>query len=341
MTYDYYHRVPIKLTKADSVALSKLHGKSVLVLGATGIIGRALEHILTDFSTGLGYVINVTLAGKSSPLRIPEARQNLSRVYGDVGDQNFIAKLSKYDFVILGAGYGQPAEFERDRSSTILVNTSSVIELSKHAREGVLFLSTSEIYSGYEGEVSEDSPCLVDTRHPRAAYIYSKLVGEIATMGFGSSIRANIARIALAYGPGFRGSDRRVLYDFVRKGLTLGRIDLLDEGVALRTYGFATDTALDLINVMVFGDGRAYNVGGASKLSIAELAYMVAEETGAEVSLGEYKSDSSAPKEVSLDLSRINQLRGEREYVEMAVGVEAIVTWAQSSELYTENEKSS
>lgn len=341
MAHNDYHGVPIILTKADSVALAKLHGKSVLVMGATGIIGRALEHILTDFSLGLGYTVNVTLAGKSTPSNTPEARENLSRVYGDVRDQDFITKLGEYDFVILGAGYGQPAEFERDRSSTILVNTASVIQLSELAREGVLFLSTSEIYSGYEGAVSEENPCLVDTRHPRAAYIYSKLVGEIATTGFESSIRANVARIALAYGPGFRVSDKRVLYDFVRKGLTLGHIELLDDGAALRTYGFATDTALDLVNVMVSGDGRAYNVGGASKLSIAELAYMVAEETGATVSLGEFNSGSSAPKEVSLDLSRINQLRGARAYIEMAVGVKAIVAWAQNSGLYMENEKRS
>ncbi len=288
MTSNYYHGVPIKLTPADSVALSKLNGKSVLVLGDTGIIGRALEHILSDFLHGHDSRVQLTLAGKSKPLPMPETTRNLTRVYGDVCDQDFISQLGEFDFVILGAGYGQPAEFERDMNSAILVNTSSVIQLSKLAREGVLFLSTSEIYSGYEGAVSEDNPCLVDIRHPRAAYVYSKLVGEIATLGLSPSIRANVARIALAYGPGFRNSDRRVLYDFVRKGLTLGRIELLDEGAALRTYGFATDIALDLINVMVAGDGRAYNVGGESKLSIAELAQMVAQETGSEVFLGEF-----------------------------------------------------
>lgn len=329
-----YHGVPIALNNADSGALAKLHGKSVLVLGATGIIGLALEHILTDLSQALGSQINVTLAGKSPPLTRLDGGPNITRVYGDVRDQDFISRLGEFDFIVLGAGYGQPAEFEQDKSSTILVNTSSVIQLSTLAREGLLFLSTSEIYSGYEGAVSEDSLCIVDTRHPRAAYIYSKIVGEIATMGLSSSVRANVARIALAYGPGFRSSDRRVLYDFVRKALTLGRIELLDDGVALRTYGFATDTALDLINVMVSGEGQAYNVGGASKLSIAELAYMVAEESGAEVLLGEFNSESSAPKEVSLDLSRISQLRGERAYVEMTVGVESIVAWARHSGLY-------
>ena len=67
----------------------------------------------------------------------------------------------------------------------------------------------------------------------------------------------------------------------------------------------------------------------------------MAEKTGAEVLLGESNSASSAPKEVSLDLSRINSLRGERAYVEMTVGVEAIVAWAQNSGLYMVNETSS
>ena len=64
---------------------------------------------------------------------------------------------------------------------------------------------------------------------------------------------------------------------------------------------------------------------------------MVAQETGSEVFLGEFDSASSAPKEVSLNLARINQLRGKRDYVEMVVGVEAVIAWARNTGLYFNN----
>ena len=57
---------------------------------------------------------------------------------------------SVYDYVISGAGYGQPQMFSKDKLACININTIEVQKLFRYLKPKgkFLFISTSEVYSG-------------------------------------------------------------------------------------------------------------------------------------------------------------------------------------------------
>ncbi len=139
--------------------------------------------------------------------------------------------------------------------------------------------------------------------------------------------------MALAYGPGTRKHDTRVLNSFIERALCQKRIELLDAGQAIRTYCYISDTVEMLWRILLFGREGVYNVGGLSTVSILELGRLIAGKTGATVSCPAVATQlAGAPEQVRLDLSRIESEFGKRQYVSLDEGLEKTIAWQR--ELY-------
>jgi hypothetical protein len=96
------------------------------------------------------------------------------------------------------------------------------------------------------------------------------------------------ARIALAYGPGTKKHDTRVLNQFIEKALVQKRIELLDSGEATRTYCYIDDVVEMLWNIVLRGNQEVYNVGGHSVTSIADLAMRIRVQASRAISPAEW-----------------------------------------------------
>ena len=113
--------------------------------------------------------------------------------------------------------------------------------------------------------------------HPRACYIEAKRCGEAICNAFRQQgVKAASARLALAYGPGTREGDKRVLNSFIERGLK-GAITMLDRGEAKRTYCYVSDAVELMWKILLHGREPVYNVGGTSKTTIGELACKIAD----------------------------------------------------------------
>jgi dTDP-glucose 4,6-dehydratase/UDP-glucuronate decarboxylase len=306
---------------------SSLRGRSVLILGGSGVIGQALEALLSFATEAFDLDIKITSVGRDWSGPEVSVGGSVCRIRGDLLDQDFLTSMKQHDYVIHGATYGQPAIFERDVEATIRLNTQVTLDVSKLARVSFVFISSSEIYSGIGGAAHEDILPQLPITHPRSAYVYSKLLGEVACQSIGKGVVVTVARVALAYGPGFRIGDQRVLYDLVSKGLTTKSIALQDAGSASRTYGYVTDIARDLISLMI-SSGGTYNVGGTSRVTIAELAKEVGRQLEVPVILGPGKN-LIAPQEVSMDLARLHQIVGHRPLVGLPDGIASVIQWGR------------
>jgi len=193
-----------------------------------------------------------------------------------------------------------------------------------------LFLSSSEIYSGSprlphrEGDIGTTDPS-----HPRACYIEGKRCGEAICEAFRQQGRnAKSARLALAYGPGTRPDDQRVLNSFIRRAVLEKRLVLQDRGAARRTYCYVTDVIEMLLLILLRGREAVYNVGGRSSVTILELAHAVGRELGVPVSVPPAEAEAvGAPNEVSLDLSRVENEFDRREYVSFEDGLHRTIEW--------------
>lgn len=312
---------------------SKLHNKSVLVTGATGLIGLHIVALLQELKIDCNIEVTVWA---SSPIdtKINEIFKNCKIIIGDLTDANNIKNLNaKYDYIIHAAGYAQPQKFTGDKMNTIKLNTETTTNLfSLLKKDGTfVFCSTSELYSGLLAEkIDEKNIGTTNPEHPRACYIESKRCGETICYAFhekGFDIK--IARISLAYGPGTRLNDLRVMNSIIEKALVSNKITLLDAGRSIRTYGYVMDLVEMLWNITLHGKEIVYNVCGNSKISIAELAQTISKKLNCDLIIpcDDSKSLSGNPILVDISFEKYKKEFGEPIFTEMDEGINKTISW--------------
>lgn len=321
----------------ERVNLDVLRDSTILVTGASGLIGT---YILASLCCLREYGVTIKVYAQHLS-ELPEhiarlvAQGSFTTVRANLADHDEYAHLPEADVIIHAAGYAQPSRFMADPISTIQVNTSATIALLKRLRSDgrFLFISTSEVYSGLDKQfLSENDIGLTTPYHPRAVYIEGKRCGEtICNAMRTKGINAAIARVALAYGPGTRKNDKRALNSFIEKALFQRKIELLDAGTAKRTYCYVADTVELLWQILLYGREPVYNVGGHSTVTIAELATMIGKMVDVPVTFPATQAEiSGAPKEVCLDLTRIEKEFGKTKYVSFEDGLRATIEWQRA-----------
>ncbi len=168
------------------------------------------------------------------------------------------------------------------------------------------------------------------------------LFGDIGVFGFRDAIvhafrhqgrAATSARLALAYGPGTRTDDQRVLNSLMRRVLLERHITLMDQGAARRTYGYITDAVEMLLSIMLTGKDAVYNVGGRSQVTILELASLIGRIIGLPVKVPTEANElAGAPSDVSLDLTCYGAEFKKTNFVSFEDGIARNIAWQH--ELY-------
>jgi len=306
---------------------TNIEGHQILITGASGLIGSEVINRLIEARAD-GYEFKIFALSKS--LNYSVKRPDVTYLTGDLADANFITKIPEFDSIIHAAGYGQPGKFLKDPFTTISLNTTATETLLRKATKRFLFISTSEIYSGSSvTPCSEEQVGNTNSKHPRAAYIESKKVGEtlsyLANQELG--IRSNVARLALAYGPGARLDDERVLNQFIIRSLKEKELRLKGSGSGIRTYCYISDAVDLLFQIFLLGKGDVYNVGGFSRITISELASLIATLTGVEFVPESSETVDFSPTEVSLDISKVLQLGGKKSFVNLEEGLVNTIDW--------------
>lgn len=276
------------------IDLSPLSGKSVLVTGATGLIGS-----------------------------------NLVKALGAAGATvYFYSPQYEVDYVVHAAGYSSPAKFLAEPIKTIIANTDFLRGTLAYLRPGgsFLFLSSAEVYSGsprqphFEEDIGTTRP-----DHPRACYIEGKRCGEAIVNAYrAQGVNAKIARVALCYGPGTKPCDGRVLNQLIEQGLTKGRITLADRGSAVRLYCYIDDVVEMLLNILLHGKMPLYNVAGMGEpISILGLAQKIGAQLGVPVSVPRMADSKAkgAPQSVRLCINRYSGEFGKEDFVGLDEGL--------------------
>lgn len=319
----------------NNVDLSKLAGQSILLTGASGLLGVYFTSTVIQYNKNnktpirLFAVINNELSGEFVALF---ENKNVVLLKGDLTNIEFVESLPTVDNIIHAAGYGQPRRFMEDPIKTLKMSTTVTLLLFEKLKSNgkFLFISTSEVYSGL-GSINykESEIGRTNTTHYRSCYIEGKRCGEAIcyayrTIGFDTKS----ARLSLAYGPGTRKNDKRVINNFIEKAI-IGKITLLDQGLAERTYCYIQDAIEMMWNVFLFGKNPIYNIGGKSKTTIIGLANKIAKLMNVSVQIpnGEENYQKGAPKNVSLDLSLIEDEFNKVDLVSFDDGLKRTIEW--------------
>jgi len=326
----------------SSLDFSSLKNKRILVTGASGLIGVHMVSVLKNLKEKYNYDIDIwcwVFSNIEPSFR--ELFKGCVVLKSDLTDSKNIESvgqilaetLSGFDVIIHAAGYGQPQKFTSNKVKTIELNTHATINLFKLLNNGgsFLFCSTSEIYSGINEEgIDESRIGTTLPNHPRACYIEGKRCGEAICQSFlEMGYNTKIARISLAYGPGTKANDARVISNLIDKGLKNSRIELLDSGCSIRTYGYITDIVEMLFNILLHGKQTVYNVSGVSKVSILELAQKIGKELNCDVGVpsSENMALSGNPKVVNMSINRYLNEFGAKQFEPINTGLCKTIEW--------------
>ena len=316
------------------VDLRGLNGRTILITGASGLVGTYLLACLCRLrESGAAFHVNAQVLSEPPPHIVEIAKLGgFHLLRANVGQFAECSALPEADVIVHSAGYAQPSVFMANPAATIQLNTTATAVLLQKLRPGgsFLFVSSSEVYSGLKKPlISEADIGTTNPLHPRSSYIEGKRCGEAICNAYRSNgVRATSARLAFTYGPGTRKHDRRALNSFIEKALSLRRIELLDAGKALRSCCYVTDAVELLWQVLLHGRQPVYNVGGRATATIAELAQLVGRMTGAEVVIPATATEiAGAPEDIRLDLSRVENEFHKQEFVGLETGLAATINW--------------
>jgi UDP-glucuronate decarboxylase len=318
----------------ERVKLDALRDKTILVTGASGLLGTYFLATLAHLKQS-GTPLKAIAQFHSQPA--PHTAEIINSAgfqcaRANLADPAECSSLPPADVIVHSAGYAQPAIFMANPVATFQVNTTATATLLQRLKPGgaFLYLSSSEVYSGLKKSPLNESDIGTTTPlHPRACYIEGKRGGETICNAYRTQgVRAVSARLALAYGPGTRKSDKRALNSFIEKALCQGKIELMDAGKAIRTYCYVSDAVELMWQAALHGTQPVYNIGGHSTLTIGELARLVGQIVGVPVSFPAQSAEvAGAPEEVRLDLTRPETEFKKTDYVGLEQGLRATIEW--------------
>jgi len=310
---------------------NKLKNKSVLITGGSGLIGSYLLRTLVLLKKkGIKIRISTVINNKKEKIfeylcdkKVTVIKTNLSK--------RFEKKIKFYDVIIHAAGYGQPNRFIKIPEETALINTVGTLKLLKRLKKNgkFLFLSTSELYSGNTKINNEKTIGNINTNHPRSTYVHSKILGETICNFFKkNNVKTYCARISLAYGPGNKKNDQRVLYEFISQALNNNRIIIKGGSKNIRTYCYILDTTEILFKILLLGKHQIYNVGGVSTVNILSLAKKIKKKLkNKSIKIIIKKKKDIAPSFVKININLIKKEFKKKKFVNFDHGLAKTVEW--------------
>lgn len=285
----------VKQTADAPLPWEMLREKSVLISGATGLIGSFLVDVL--LAKGIG--CTVYALGRNEE----KAR---TRFYLYANDPHFVFipydikkafvrdDIGKVDYVLHLASNTHPMQYATDPIGTITTNIiglQNMLEFAvSHRAERFAFASSNEIYGENRGDVEffDESYCgYIDSNTMRAGYPESKRCGEALCQAYKTQKDLDIVipRFTRSYGPTMLMSDTKAISQFIKKGVAGEDIVLKSAGTQYYSYQYVADSVSGLLTVLLLGEsGQAYNIAEEhSDITLKDLATVIAGINGKQV----------------------------------------------------------
>ena len=283
--YEEYKNLPF-------ARLDALKGKTVLVTGATGLIGSCLVKALA-----------CAFDGKQDPptlLALIRSRDKADRVFKDVPRENIkyvegdvtrpLAVEGKVDYIVHAASVTASRAFvdaPADTIFTALNGTKNMLDLAREKQvSAFVYLSSMEVYGAPETDekIDETHSTNLNPMLPRTSYPESKRMCESMVAAYKAQYGVNgmVLRLTQTFGRGVAYDDKRVFAEFARCAIEGRDIVLHTKGETKRSYLYTLDAVTAILALLVKGvPGEAYNAANESTyISIYDMARLVARVCG-------------------------------------------------------------
>lgn len=332
-----------------NICWNLLRNQTVLVTGATGIIGSVIIRALFAGNSKYGLNIRIITFGRDT--------QKSKRLIETCGAEFFMHDVREpfevdepVDYIFHCAAITSSADMIAkpvEVIDTAIDGTRNIMELAiKKNSKSVVYLSSMEVYGQpSRSEVIESDLGYLDLTAPRSSYPESKRLCESMCAAYLSEygVPVKIARLARTFGAGTPNdiSDMRVAMQFARKAMSGKDIVLHTAGDSIANCCYTADIVRGLLLLLTKGkNGEAYNiVNPEARVTIREMAELVAGKVcGGKVSVivdvpKEIKKLGYAP-DVAMKLSadKIGRLGWSPKYSLVEMFDRMITDWNETNE---------
>jgi GDP-L-fucose synthase len=302
-------------------------GRSALVTGGTGLIGREVVRRLCDFGA---HVTSVSLDDLAADPRAKSVR-------GDLRSLDFCMEVTRgIDFVLHVAGIKGSVEVTRSQPASmfvplLLMNTAVLEAARLNGAARVVYTSTIGTYGPADTFVEDEYDPLAP---PMDVYPgWAKRMAEMQIAAYGEQYGLDtfaVVRPCNVYGPGdnFDPASAMVVPALMARIAAGERpLRVWGDGSAVRDFAFSTDVAEGIILALHHGTRRSFVNLGGHDCSVRELVETLARHVGVA-----YEFDTSKPAGYPvrvMDISRARDWIGYTPQIDLAEGLARTWAWFQ------------
>lgn len=252
--------------------LSIFANKTVLITGANGLIGGTLLDFLMFLNQEYTANITINVLVREDLKKYPffdYSRINILRQ--SVTDK--IEFEGVLDYIFHAASNAHPKVYDLYPVETAITNiqgTTNLLELCRHTKARLVFISSSEVYGELEkGKTmhDENSYGYINILSARSCYSESKRMAETLISSYIKEYDVNALSVRPAYifGPRFSEKNTRADVEFIKRCLHKEDIIMKSEGLQERSYCYVLDCVSAILLVAARGNtGEAYNISSDS-----------------------------------------------------------------------------
>lgn len=281
----------MKCDWVDKEEYKKLQGKSILVAGGTGFIGKRAKTIFRE----LGMTVHI--------ISRREQLVEESIIY-EIADLNDIESLKKtfptvrFDYAVYMAANiplrGSKKENYYDAKLSTFDPFINFCEAFLHRVDRFVYISSVDVYGGCpDYEYSENAEIQVATPYGLAKYVGEFYTKDICTT---LNIPYSILRYSQVYGP---NEPVVRIIPIIKKAMHEGtQFTLVTDGSEKRRFLFVDDAVKAIVNGLLYAKSDIYNIAGPDVITMKELVELISNTWNKPINLtirGEVNGQDNVP----------------------------------------------